>query len=348
MQFNKPLAVYAVKDKDEKALSRAASGGAFSVLARPIISLGGVVFGAKTHDGGVVQHAAAESLDEISQLQGSAYVQSDIEGVFQSIVEFLRDGRIVLFVGLPCQCAAVLSYVRVKLPKGLDSEKLFLCDLVCHGAPNDELFQAHQHWLGRKRKSDDGIHSFQFRTKRKGWGLYYYYYYYYRNGRKHEVCEPGDSDPYYAAFLRGETYRESCYRCPFAKGERVTDFTIGDYWGIESVHPEFYDPNGVSLLTLNSAKSMRYFEEYSSKECESIVSNMECAAKENHNLNGPTERPKSRDALLEAIANRRTLGDLEAIFDTTLKPRMTIRRVVKRVLPASFYSAAKRILKGGR
>ena len=141
MQFNKPLAVYAVKDKDEKALSRAASGGAFSVLARPIISLGGVVFGAKTHDGGMVQHAAAESLDEISQLQGSAYVQSDIEGVFQSIVEFLRDGRIVLFVGLPCQCAAVLSYVRVKLPKGLDSEKLFLCDLVCHGARTTSYFR---------------------------------------------------------------------------------------------------------------------------------------------------------------------------------------------------------------
>lgn len=347
MQFNKPLAVYAVKDRDAEALSRAASGGAFSVLARPIISLGGVVFGAKAYDGGVVRHVSAESLDEISQLQGSVYAQSDIEDVFQSVVEFLRAGRIVLFVGLPCQCAAVLSYVRVKLPEGLDSGNLFLCDLVCHGAPNDELFQAHQHWLACKRKSDDGIHSFQFRTKRKGWGLYYYYYYY-RNGRKREVCEPGDSDPYYAAFLRGETYRESCYRCPFAKCERVTDFTIGDYWGIESVHPEFYDPNGVSLLMINSAKAVRYFEERSSKECESIVSNMECAAKENHNLNGPTERPKSRDALMEAIASSRAIGDLEAIFDTTLKPRMTIKRVIKRVLPAGLYGAVKKIAKGGR
>lgn len=54
MEFHEPLAVYAIKDRDEVSLQRAASGGAFSVLARPVIALGGIVFGAKMHDGGLL------------------------------------------------------------------------------------------------------------------------------------------------------------------------------------------------------------------------------------------------------------------------------------------------------
>ena len=308
MEFHEPLAVYAIKDRDEVSLQRAASGGAFSVLARPVIALGGIVFGAKMHDGGFVTHEKAETSQELASLQGSAYVQSDISGIFDSVV--------------------------------------LLCDLICHGAPNNELFRAHQLWLARKRKADDGIHSFRFRTKKKGWGLYYYYYYY-RNGKKIEVCEPGDNDPYYAAFLRGETYRESCYKCPFSKRERVTDFTIGDYWGIESAHPDFYDPNGVSLLLINSLKGVQFFKQYSSRECNYAVSNMQLASRENHNLNSPTVRPTTRDDLLCAIANHRSYGDLEVLFDTTLKPRLTVKRLAKQILPSGLYGSIKRIVRKG-
>ena len=107
MEFHEPLAVYAIKDRDEVSLQRAASGGAFSVLARPVIALGGIVFGAKMHDGGFVTHEKAETSQELASLQGSAYVQSDISGIFDSVVECLKSDRLVMFVGLPCQCAAV-------------------------------------------------------------------------------------------------------------------------------------------------------------------------------------------------------------------------------------------------
>lgn len=33
-------------------------------------------------------------------------------------------------------------------------------------------------------------------------------------------------------FLEGETYRDSCYECPYAKPERGADITIGDFWGV--------------------------------------------------------------------------------------------------------------------
>ena len=347
MEFHEPLAVYAIKDRDEASLQRAASGGAFSVLARPIIAMDGIVFGAKMHDGGFVAHEKAETLQELASLQGSAYVQSDISGIFDSVVECLKSDRLVMFAGLPCQCAAVQAYAQLKLRSDSCLSQLLLCDLICHGAPNNELFRAHQLWLARKRKADDGIHSFRFRTKKNGWGLYYYYYYYYRNGRKIEVCEPGDSDPYYGAFLRGETYRESCYKCPFSKRERLTDFTIGDYWGIESAHPDFYDSNGVSVLLINSSKGEQFFKQYSSGECSYVSSSIQLASRENHNLNGPTVRPTTRDDLLCAIADHRSSGDLETLFDTALKPRLTVKRLAKQILPSSFYGSIKRIVRRG-
>lgn len=342
MRFNEPISVLAVRDRDADALRRAASGGAFCVLARPVIAQGGVVFGAVMSDGGAVAHARAEDLGGLARMQGSAYVQSDVSGVYDEVVESVREGRLTLFTGLPCQCAAVGSYVRARLRAPENPGNLLLCDLVCHGAPNNELFRAHQSWLARRLGADDGVHSFRFRTKRRGWGLFYHYYYL-KGGKRRDVCAPGDDDPYYAAFLRGETYRESCYSCPFARRERATDFTIGDYWGIASAHPGFDSKDGASLLLLNTPRAVRFFNDRAASGCDSVASDMGLAMRENHNLNGPTARPAARDALLDEAARLRAEGDLERIFDGALRPKPTLKRLVRRVLPPGAYNTIKRI-----
>ena len=36
---------------------------------------------------------------------------------------------------------------------------------------------------------------------------------------------------------------------------RVGDFTMGDYWGIENIHPEIDKENGVSVLMVNSQRA---------------------------------------------------------------------------------------------
>lgn len=347
MGFREPLKVLAVKDIDKEALERAASGGAFSVLARPVIDAGGVVFGAKMSEGGEVQHVSVRNRDELAMLQGSAYVQSCTTEVYGAVEASVRSGMPTMFVGTPCQCAAIEAYLTSK--HAIDSLEtqgnLFLCDVICHGAPNGNLFRAHQNWLARKVNADDGIHSFKFRTKRNGWGLYYYYYYYYRRGKRHEVCEPADYDPYYAAFLRGETYRESCYKCPYARRERVTDFTIGDYWGIESVHPDFPAKGGVSVLLINTEKGASHFEKSSAGECIFTVSDFEKASRENHNLNEPTIRPSSRDELLLAYSKRCLEPNLDALFEVDLRTNMGIKRAVKKVLPAPIIMKLKRIVR---
>lgn len=347
MEFRFPVEVLAVKDTDAAALRRAASGGAFSVLARPIIAAGGIVFAARMDEEGTVRHSAARTLGDLPSFQGSAYVQSDLNGIFNQIAASVRAGIPTLFVGTPCQCASVLSYLKLKkaIRRLEDCGNLFLCDLICHGAPNNALFKAHQEWLSLKVGADDGIHSFRFRSKNKGWGLYYYYYYY-KDGKKIEVCEPGECDPYYSAFLRGESYRECCYRCPFSRPERLTDFTIGDYWGIESAHPGFFDAAGVSVVLLNSEKGRQYFYSQAASGCKYLVSDFESAAKSNHNLNKPTVRPSSRDHFLSSLKNRMRNNEMDALFEYDLHSPKSIKSLVKSVMPLSFITFLKRA-KGG-
>ena len=346
MKLRNSLRVLAVQDLDQEALGRAASGGAFSVLARPVIDAGGFVFGASMADGGIVRHTVARTYGELESLQGSCYVQSDMSNIYPAVADAVRSGALTMFVGTPCQCAAMISYLETKriISSLEECDGLIICDLVCHGAPNGELFRAHQSWLSRKVHADDGIHGFKFRSKRRGWGLYYYYYYY-RKGKMHEVCEPGDYDPYYAAFLRGDIYRECCYSCPFAKSERVSDFTIGDYWGIEQVHPEFYSKEGISLLMINTQKGQSYFEHQASLGCRHIESNLSLAVQQNHNLNMPSRRPETRDEILRLIMRRRVDGNLDDLFDVDLKPKLSIKSLLKRYLPAGVYSFLKSLLK---
>lgn len=66
-------------------------------------------------------------------LQGSAYVQSDMPGIFNAVASAVKSGVMTMFVGTPCQCAAVVSYLRAKRAicnlEGCGN--LLVCDLIC-------------------------------------------------------------------------------------------------------------------------------------------------------------------------------------------------------------------------
>lgn len=67
---------------------------------------------------------------------------------------------------------------------------------------------------------------------------------------------PANEDLYFSAFLKGVMFRENCYSCLYAKGERCADITIGDFWGIDRSKLENPYDKRISLVIANSPKAM--------------------------------------------------------------------------------------------
>lgn len=327
-----PVRVLALRDKDYESLSRSASGGAFAVLARAMLARGGAVFGAELCEDNIVRITCVEDVSELWRLQGSKYVQCSPNGSFDHCRELLESGRDVLFSGTPCLVYALKSYLARKGLRAC-SGKLVTVDLVCHGVTSPELFRLYVAWLESKLKAVPGSLRYTFRSKNKPWGLYYYYYYTSAiDLKRKEAIGPYSDDPYYRAFLSGKYYRKSCYSCRFAQPERVGDITIGDYWGIENAHPDFYDARGVSLAMLNTPVGLRYFEEECADGCTWVESDLERASAENVNLLHPSRRAPEDEAAAAELYRAVASGDSDLIFGKFLRQR-GIKGLLKDCLP---------------
>lgn len=228
LEQSRPFAAWA---KDNTLRSKSTSGGVFAAMATKILSEGGVVVGA-AFDGRHAKHILIDRIEQLNQLQGSKYVQSNTEGIYLQIAEHLAQHK-VLFSGVGCQVAAVLSYFSNHPNKN----NLYTIDLICGGVPSDVLMEKYF----ATKPSLEAITS--FRTKRK----------YELKGiidGKEEVL-PCLSLPI-AGFRAEQTIRYTCYECPFAFAHRASDITIGDLWG-ESVPAEECS-KGVSLVIIHTEK----------------------------------------------------------------------------------------------
>lgn len=273
-------------DSDGDELMLSSSGGVFSILARRMLDLGGVVYGHAFDDGLHVGCVRAENLDELSAMRGSKYVQSDMGDAIASVGRDLGAGREVLFSGTPCQIDGLLAFL------GGPRDGLLTVDIVCHGVPSQAFFAD---CMGEE--FTDRLLSLRFRDKREGWGcgggasiLH--------SGIEKDVPFSPEISYYYKRFLAGDVYRESCYRCPYAGGERPGDFTIGDFWGIDVNSSGLDAHRGISLVIANTAKAEELIP-YIKSETSWAERPLEEAVRGNDQLMHPTPRPESRDVVLE-------------------------------------------------
>ena len=110
--------------------------------------------------------------------------------------------------------------------------------MICHGAPSSGLWKDYIQKIENKYNAK--INYITFKNKRNGWEFPSTFV-------KIEDKEVSIK-PYSDWFYMGWTLRKSCYKCPYTKIDRNSDITIGDYWGIQNVMPDFYDKNGISLV----------------------------------------------------------------------------------------------------
>lgn len=329
---NEPIAVYAAINKNESTLMSSASGGVFGALANIVLGKNGIIFGCAYNERMEPEHVGIKSKSDIKKLQGSKYVQSDINTTFTEAREYLKKGKWVLFTGTPCQIAALKLYL------GKDYDQLITADIICHGVPSKDFFKGYIKYLEEKLKGK--VVDFKFRDKTKGWGLTGKVVYQ-KNDKIYERSILPIDSYYYYYFLRGEIYRASCYECKYACGNREGDFTMGDYWGIGKVHPEVQTEKGVSLLLVNSKKGMTLIDELRNY-LELTESNFDQARVYNEQLNRPMDKSSRRGAILKMWRE----GGYKAIADDYYKSnkKMIMMARIKKYVPVSIKESLKAII----
>ena len=278
---NTPLKTYAAQSNNTD-LKKSASGGIFASLAINEIKAGGVVYGAALENVNgklICRHIAVNNVTDLEKLQGSKYIQSNIGNIYQDVKKNLLEDKTILFTGTPCQVDGLRAYLGKKY------ENLYCIDIVCHGVPSNKMFQDYIETL--EKKYNDKIIDFKFRDKTKGWGLTAKGY----TAKGYTAIISANVSSFYYYFLKSYIYRDSCYSCKYACKNRCGDITIGDYWGIETAHPEVLNNNteldyksGISCLIVNTYQGNKLIEKYKD-DLRLIESDFEKSAKENGQLN---------------------------------------------------------------
>ena len=277
-----PQSVYAAFNESDEERMNSSSGGIFVLLAKYVLQKGGVVFGSMFDDKWNVIHGYVENESDLCKMMGSKYVQSRIGNAYCDVLKFLKEERIVLFTGTPCQIAGLKSFLRK------DYDNLYLVDVLCHGAPSPGVWISYVAELEKKmpiekcyRKANAGeytvltsslnaktiIGDIKFRDKTEGWEKY-----------RFVVCKKSvskadrtsivlsdihTSNPYVQGMLAHLFIRPVCHKCPFRLQRSGSCMSLGDFWGIEKKDSRFGDDKGCSLVLINNDRGIELWDKVS-------------------------------------------------------------------------------------
>lgn len=230
------------------------SGGVFSALANHIYKQKGYVSGAVFNDDWSVSNYISNNKRDLSRLRSSKYVQSNAEGLYREIKKLLVAGEKVLACGSPCQMAALRTYL-VK-----DYENLIIVDFLCRATNSPKAYRKYLDYL--EETHGGKIISIKAKNKDHGWrslarkvvfdnGKVYY-------GEGHE-------DHYRRGYHGNYFERPSCYDCKFKGIPRISDITMGDFWGIDKIAPSLDHNLGTSMILANTDKGIKFVEAIRSK-----------------------------------------------------------------------------------
>ena len=314
-----PRRVLAAWAKQGMRCQDSSSGGIANLLYKRVIEDGGVAYGAAWKDDATVYIERQCQLDRIERFAGSKYAESDLRTAFSDIKSDLASGREVLFIGTPCQVAALKSCFTAK--------NLIAVDLVCHGVPPKGYISEYASCI-----TDGKARSATFRG-REDFSLCFY------DAEGECVYKKGQhEDPYFAAFLKGLSYRENCYECSYARSTRVGDITLGDFWGIDRTTLKNEYDGRISLVFINSEAGEGLFSRISDAAV-SEERSLEEAMRENGQLRNPSARHPERKRFLKRCAKH---GFVKALYSTAIakeiknrgklssKIKIKIKRLFKR------------------
>lgn len=251
LDVNTPQIAYSAWSSDEKERETSASGGIAAEIYKKAVSEGCYIAGAVQQDDFSVVMQLSSDEKAILKFKNSKYVFSEAWHVYQEIKQSLKADKNVVFIGLPCQVAALRKIFR-------ENEKILFVEVVCHGtAPFSYLKQHIEHIEHTKnekairmsfRDPDTYTYTFTFTL-------------YNKDGKRFYAEVPRKTDTYQYAYHSTISYRENCYHCHFAREQRIADITLSDYKGLGRMAPCSYGETNVSCILVNTEKGKKFIKE---------------------------------------------------------------------------------------
>ena len=326
-----PLEIYALQSKNKAELFESSSGGAFRLVADSVINQGGYVAGCVWNDNMEPVLTITNTLDGLRPMQGSKYLSSSTEHTYRQTKNLLDAGNLVLFTGTPCQCAGLLNYLRRPY------ENLLTMDFLCHGVPSQTAFDAYRNSLKGE------VVNYKFRDKKKhGWGHTSSYIRIYGKSRK-KIYSEGSINSYDFGFLNGYFSRLSCYSCKYSGLQRVTDFTICDFWGYPKYHKEIRTSDGISAFQVNNQRAKRYLS------CFLQNANFHLTNRENVAVENPAilyENKESIPELRKEIYQKIKHDGWKAVEKKYLRCKHYYLKKAWYAMPDGLTMAIKKVMKG--
>lgn len=253
---NLSVECYAGWSADNKIRETSASGGVASTLYSYFLGQGAAVAGVSLDSKFNAKYLLTTEETRISTFRNSKYIFSEMGGIYKEIESRLKNNESVLFIGLPCQVAGVYRFLDAK---GTSKLLLSTVDIVCHGTCSASFFKEHVSYLERKtgktflfanfRDPNFGTHTF---TLSFGDEKCVYY-----------KKLPRSNDAYQVGYHEGVIYRDNCYRCEYARKNRVGDLTIADFSCVGKIEPVNFTNRNVSCVLINTSKGKQIIHQMS-------------------------------------------------------------------------------------
>ena len=323
LQYRQNLKTYAAWQTNEKKRAGSSSGGLAAAFYEQALKDGYVIAGVQmTPESGAVFNLS-ESSDDILRFKGSKYIQAETRTIYNEVSEHLRKGRKALFIGTPCQCEAIRSFVTDK-----HSTQLITVEIICHGVPSQKVFSEYLKIIEKKkRKLVDKV---SFRSER-GVDLIL------ESGNsvvwKHKLSE----DEYLNAFNYGLLFNDACYSCRYACPERCSDLMIGDFWNIGKDIPFSRPDCHVSVVGVFTEKGETFLSRCSELHLEERP--YEEAVTGNINLRRPSNMHKDFNQFWKVYNKEGLTGAIKSVYGSSLiKTRIrnycvgNAKKLVKKIL----------------
>lgn len=288
---NNPIKCYAGWSIDNETRHTSASGGIASEIykycaSNNIISVGCELIGTSDCHLKVIRPG-----DDIIKFRNSKYVYSATADTYTELISLIRKGEKVIFIGIPCQVAGLKNCL------GREYENLTTVDIVCHGVAPQKYLDQHIENLIKVKEKAHGI-DIKFRNPELPGGTHSFWFTISKIGEPVEYAKKVyDNDEYQYGYHKALIYRDNCYRCRYAKSQRVGDITISDFSGIGKISPWNKEKNNISCILVNTDKGASLL--YSLKDQIYIEERpLDEALKYEHQLSHPSIPHPKRDAFI--------------------------------------------------